>query len=335
MASVLLAEARGALQQADAAAEAAAAEAAMARAATQGAEARTNRAEQAAQRNGASDAATDRWLAAWGAQRTVEETSREAEKAALGAAARAAAVRATAEAEGVDLRSAKRKREDEAATQAAARAAVADVVTDLITAVDAHERADPFWIDLPFWYKVEGKVRFAQTIWAEVNLELPEAREAEIRAEWLACAAVNAERAEMRIRHISWDDEQQMDPAVLALARRLDAGEDPYDHPPEPTEEEIDAAGEEGFDALFDAWGARDDALWAEVEPHLPRAQTVVRERRLARKPWAAALTERMRALEGRTTGDYRRGYQRFQRPWGGRTRSGMPHPWARGMLSE
>ena len=48
-------------------------------------------------------------------------------------------------------------------------------------------------------------------------------------------------------------------------------------------------------------------------------AREVVRERKLARQPWEAALTARMRDLEGRQTGDYRRGWPRFHAPSVGR----------------
>lgn len=117
---------------------------------------------------------------------------------------------------------------------------------------------------------------------------------------------------------------------MLALVRRLEADQEPWDYPPEPTDEEVEAAGEEGAGALWDAWVARCDAVHAAIDPILMEAREVVRERKLARQPWeAGALTARMRDLEGRQTGDYRRGWPRFHAPWGGRTRSGMQHPWA------
>eukprot|EP00966_Prymnesium_polylepis_P267808 6186697-Prymnesium_polylepis.1 len=62
------------------------------------------------------------------------------------------------------------------------------------------------------------------------------------------------------------------------------------------------------------------------VEPLLPRSREMVRERNLARKPWATALTLHMQNLEGRETGDWARGRQRLRFPWGEETRSGMQH---------
>ena len=72
------------------------------------------------------------------------------------------------------------------------------------------------------------------------------------------------------------------------------------------------------------------DALRAEVEPFMSDAMEFMRERRLARQPWAASLTTRMRSLEGRMTGDYGRGYPRFQHFHleGVTLRSPMQHAW-------
>eukprot|EP00966_Prymnesium_polylepis_P322418 7378672-Prymnesium_polylepis.1 len=75
------------------------------------------------------------------------------------------------------------------------------------------------------------------------------------------------------------------------MMRRLEAGEEACDRPPMPTDEEIDAALEKGSGAelaLWDAWEAQADAMWEVAEPLLPRAHEIVRERNLARQPWAA-----------------------------------------------
>ena len=317
------------LQEAEAAATAAAAEAAMAAAAKQGTEAALCRTVQAMEKPDAPERATHQWLEASGAHRATTAAAREATKESDSAAAKVVAAKAAAVAAGVDFRSAKRKREDEAAVEAAACAEIAGVVTDLITAVAAHELAEPFWISLSVWYDMERGVFDAERHWRAANLLPPHGRAAELRAAFQATCAVEAEQAEMRIRQVSWDGEQRAEPAVLALVRRLEADQEPWDYPPEPTDEEVEAAGEEGAGALWDAWVARCDAVHAAIDPILMEAREVVRERKLARQPWEAALTARMRDLEGRQTGDYRRGWPRFHAPWGGRTRSGMQHPWA------
>ena len=297
------------VQEAEAAAATAAAEAAAAAAAEQGAEARLNRLEQAMDKPGAPDAATHRWLAESAVLRTVSETSQAAAQAAKAAARTAAAMRSTAEAEGVDFRSGKRKREDEAAAQAAADAEVAGLITDLIVAVAAHEQAEPFWIDLPVWYSIECAVRKEQLYPVEA-LRRPAA---EVRAAALEWRARVAEAAEMKIRQRSWELEMSASASVLAVARRLDADQEPCDEPPPPTDEELDAVDDDGLYRLYEEWADRCDALRAEVEPFMSEAKEIVRERRLARQPWAAALTTRMRSLEGRMTGDYGRGYPQFQ----------------------
>ena len=71
------------------------------------------------------------------------------------------------------------------------------------------------------------------------------------------------------------------------------------------------AAGEEGFDALWEAWADRCDTAYAVVEPLMAKANEIVRERWLARKPWVDSLTIRMRDLEGRMSGNYGRGWPR------------------------
>jgi hypothetical protein len=262
-------------------------------------------------------------LADSAAYRTISETASAAAGAARVAAVEAAAVRAAAVAEGVDFRSAKRRREDEVAAQAAADAEVAALVTDLIAAVTAHEQAEPFWIALPVWYSIECDVREEQLC----PLEALRRPAAEVRAAALTWRARNAEAAEMKIRQRSWEYEMRASASVLAVVRRLDADLEPCDEPPPPTDEELDAVDDEGFDRLYKEWADRCDALRAEVEPFM---MEFMRERRLARQPWAASLTTRMRSLEGRTTGDYGRGYPRFQHFHleGVTLRSPMQHAW-------
>eukprot|EP00966_Prymnesium_polylepis_P089381 2069362-Prymnesium_polylepis.1 len=60
----------------------------------------------------------------------------------------------------------------------------------------------------------------------------------------------------------------EAEPAVLEVVRRLEAGEEVCDEPPEPTYEESDA-----WLALWDAWEARCNAMREVVEPLLPRAR--------------------------------------------------------------
>ena len=322
--------------EADATAAAAAAEAVMAAAVKQGADARLKRAMQASDGPDPPASAVENWLEVSAAWRAATTASREAAKEARETAAKAAATRAAAEAAGVDFRSAKRKREDEAASAAAAEAAarteVSNVVMDLVTTVAAHERAEPFWISLPHWYDIECEVRQTQALWTERNLRYPEELAAETRARVLAEVAVRAEMMERKTRELVWVMEQKADPAVLALARRLEAGKQPYSRPLSPTDEECEAAGEEGFDALWDAWSARDDAMWAAVEPLMPASNFYEEQHHLARLPWEKALTVRMREDEGRDTGDWRRGRDRSRPPWapyGGMWRcKAMKHPW-------
>jgi hypothetical protein len=114
----------------------------------------------------------------------------------------------------------------------------------------------------------------------------------------------------MKIRQRSWEQEMDADPAVLDVVRRLEKPPyEPFDEPPPPTDAEFEAAGEKGFSALYDPWAARCDAAWRAVEPlNMPEANEIVRERYLARQPWATSLTTRMRDFERRHTGDGRRG---------------------------
>ena len=302
------------VEEADAAAAAAAAEAVMAAAVKQGADARLKRAMQASDGPDPSASAFGDWLEASAAWRAATTASREAAKEARETAAKAAAVRAVAEAAGVDFRSAKRKREDEAAAEAAARAEISNVVTDLVTAVGAHEQAEPFFIFLDCWYAIEGEVRESERVWTKRGLQMPHDRAADIREAELASRSMIAERVEARTRHAWWVTEQKESPAVLEVARRLDEHDDAYESPPEPTQEEAEAAGFEGEDAWYWAWRARDDAMRAAVEPLIPRAKAIVRQRWLAQLPWAKAISIRMRQLEGIDAGDWERGWRPHRR---------------------
>ena len=302
------------VEEADAAAAAAAAEAAMAAAVKQGADARLKRAMQASDGPDPPASAFDGWLEASAAWRAATTASTEAAKEARETAAKAVAAREAAVAAGVDFRSAKRKREDEAEAAAAARTEISNVVTDLVAAVAAHEQAEPFFIFLDCWYAIEGEVRDSERQWAKRGLQMPPDRAAEIREAELASRHVIAERAEARSRHARWVVEQKESPAVLEVARRLDEHHDAYESPPEPTQEEAEAAGFKGEDAWYWAWLARDDAMRAAVEPLIPRAKAVVRQRWLARLPWAKAISIRMRQLEGIDAGDFERGWRPHRR---------------------
>ena len=276
--------------EADASAVAAADAAAVAKAAARRTHTLAQRAGQAAQEPVARADADERYFKAARVAAEAAIASRKAAAAAELGKAQAGLVRRVAINEGVDARpgsDAKRRREDARMASVAADADVAGVVEDMIAAIEAP--VEPaFWMTRDDWYDIAGKGRWTRELYTSTDrkYQISRPRAAEeaavgVRQEMLRDFEAVAREIETRFRARAWAAEAKEEPAVLALARRLEAGDvgdddpgpDPADYPPEPDDAEWDAA--------VAAWESR-RAAQEEVNA---RAEEVVRQRILETWP--------------------------------------------------
>ena len=262
-----------------------------------------DRAKQAAEGPGALFDADARWFTASRVALQAASASRRAAANAEVGRAQAALVRVVAMSEGVDVRpgsAAKRRREDERAALIAADADVQGVIDDMITAMEAHQRAEPFWISLERWHYLAEEERWTREMCASTarrygnnRPRAPEEAWARYRERIMAGFEADAQAFEMKCRAMAWAAEAKEDPAVLAMARRFEACDDTDDDPYPDPDNFPASPDDDAWDAAVADWEARREA----AEPLVARAERVVSERILGRTPWKSALRMRLQDM--------------------------------------